>query len=203
MEEEEGEIDESLSSCYLLSLKNQLLDQAGLLRALEDKEASIQRLQGELESAKAAYTLTVAANAEGPLAIVRANLELQQVTVQLEAVKAHNEQLQTRVNNCPDEKVEAEIAALQVEIAQKEETAANLKGKLETAKAREAEILLQWEAVQKTAFDAAKPLRRQLDKAKRLQLHLKAVLAAATQQMKAAEKDLARCKRKRAKSGAI
>jgi len=197
MEEEEGEIDESLPSSYLLALKNKLLDQAGLLRALEDKEASIQRVQGELESAKAAYTRTLAANAEGPLAIARANLELQQVTVQLEAVKAHNEQLQTKVGNYPDEKVEAEIATLQVEISQKDEITANLKRKLETAKAKEAETLLQWEAVQRAALETAKPLRKKLNKAKRLQLHLKAVLAAATKQMHVAEKDWDRCKRKR------
>jgi hypothetical protein len=197
MEEEEGEVEDSLQTSYLLSLKNRLLDQAGLLRALEDKEASIQRVQRELEAAKTLYTQSLAVSEEGPLAIARANHELQQVQMQLEAVKAHNEQLLVKVSNRPDEKVEREIASIKEEIRGKDEVNTNLKWKLDIAQAEEAEIMFQWESVQRAAFETAKPLRRKLEKAKRLQLHLKAVLLEASKQLRVVERDLGKCRRKR------
>lgn len=197
MEEEEGEVEDTLQTSYLLSLKNRLLDQAGLLRALEDKEASIQRVQRELEAAKALYAQSLAVSEEGPLAIARANHELQQVQMQLEAVKAHNEQLLVKVSNRLDEKVEREIASIKEEIRGKDEVNTNLKWKLDIAQAEEAEMMFQWESVQRAAFETAKPLRRKLEKAKRLQSHLKAVLLEASRQLRVVERDLGKCRRKR------
>ena len=197
MEEEEGEVEDTLRTSYLLSLKNRLLDQAGLLRALEDKETSLQRVQTELEAAKALYAQSLAVSGEGPLAVARANYELQQVQMQLEAVKSHNEQLLVKVSNHPDEKVEREIASIKEEIRGKDEVNTSLKWKLDIAQAEEAEMMFQWESAQRAAFETAKPLRRKLEKAKRLQKHLKAVLLEATKQLRVVERDLSRCRQKR------
>lgn len=197
MEEEEGEVEDPFHTSYLLSLKNMLLDQAGLLRALEDKETSIQRVQTELQAAKALYTQSLAVSEEGPLAIARANHELQQVQVQLEAVKSHNEQLLVKVTNHPDEKVEREIALIKEELRCKEETSTSLKWKLGIAQKEEAEMMFQWESVQRAALETAKPLRKKLEKAKRRQNHLKAVLLEASKQLRGVERDLGRCRKRR------
>jgi hypothetical protein len=117
--------------------------------------------------------------------------------MQLEAVKAHNEQLLVKVSNRPDEKVEREIASIKEEIRGKDEVNTNLKWKLDIAQAEEAEIMFQWESVQRAAFETAKPLRRKLEKAKRLQLHLKAGLLEASKQLRVVERDLGKCRRKR------
>ena len=200
MDEEDLEMDDSSQTSYLLTLKNKLLDQAGLLRALEDKETVIRRLQADLQAAESLYASTLAEHDEGPISITRVNHELQQVKTQLSAILAHNDQLRVQVNGEIDEKIGLEIEHLKAEIEAKDVVVEDLKLELLTERLAAEERRRQWEETEKRVD---LPMRKKLEKEKRRQKHLTNALRESKKEMRKVEKELERCRRRRQKSRSV